>query len=416
MGILSLLCFVAAAAAQPDTGLSHGPMLGAVSETTAAIWFRTARPGEVVVTLAADGAASQREVVRTTPASDNTAVVRFKGLKPDTTYQYEIRAGGAPFRAKFRTFGPSLLKRPVRLVYGYGYNPRQRMKNDSIFLHMARRKPDFVLFIGDFPYTRAGRLNEVRAGHKIIRSNEGFTPLCCGTPTCAIWDDHEFGPNDCDGTHPYVDEALQAFKEYWANPYYGLPDCKGTFSSFVIGPVEVFLLDGRYHSRQSATHPTMLGERQFQWLCAGLKRSTARYKLLVSGGPFARVKRDCWGGKFYRAERDRLFDFLSRERITGVIAISGDIHRCDIHKLPLGRGQYLYDFTAGALARRHRCPPKDEWPDEMLYSYGNIERNMFGEIDFHPASDTKTAITFRSFSGKYGLSHRFRLSPEDLGL
>jgi hypothetical protein len=82
----------------------------------------------------------------------------------------------------------------------------------------------------------------------------------------------------------------------------------------------------------------------------------------------------------------------------------------------MGGGRFLYDFTAGALARVHRFPPKKAWPNEMLYSYGNTERNMFGEIDFHPASDTETAITFRSFSGANGLSHRFRLRPKDLGL
>ena len=74
------------------------------------------------------------------------------------------------------------------------------------------------------------------------------------------------------------------------------------------------------------------------------------------------------------------------------------------------------DNTAGALARVHRYPPKDLWPEEMLYSYGGAERNMFGEIDFHPAADMETAITFRSFSGANGVVQRFRLTPGDLGL
>ncbi len=415
---------VAAAGGQPapvspsqaDTGISHGPMLGAVSETTAALWLRTRAPSKVEITLASAAGSTRKMTLQTDASTDNTCVARFKGLEPDTQYRYEVRAGAAPFAAAFRTFGPSLRSRTVRLVYGYGYLPSNRMKNGSIFSLMAKRKADFVLFIGDFPYTRAGRRAEVRAQHKIIRSNPGFTPLTCGTRACAVWDDHDFGPNDCDGTHPYADEALAAFKEYWANPSYGEPGNKGIYSSFVIGHVEVFLLDGRYHARQRQENPTMLGEVQFRWLCRGLKASKARFKLLVSGTPFARVKRDCWGGAFYRAERERLFAFISANRISGVLAISGDIHRCDIHKLPMGNGQYLYDLTAGALARVHRVPPADNWPPEMLYSYGNTERNMFGEIDFHPPSDTKTAITFRSFSGKYGLSHRFTLTPADMGM
>ena len=178
----------------------------------------------------------------------------------------------------------------------------------------------------------------------------------------------------------------------------------------------MFLLDGRYHARQDEANPTMLGAAQFRWLCEGLRKSKARYKLLASGTPFARIKGDCWGGRFYRGERDRLLEFIGERRLTGVIAISGDIHRCDIHRLPLGTAWSFYDFTAGALAREHRYPPKKTWPEEMLYSYGGVERNMFGEIDFHPASDTETALTFRSYSAENGLVHRFRLSPSDLGL
>ena len=398
-------------------GLSHAPMLGAVSETTAAIWLRTHTACEVRIVLTAPGQEAKALNLKTEASADNTAVARFEGLAPDTDYAYTISADSAkPVRGTFKTFGPSLRQRVVKLVYGYGYSPGYRMKNDSIFTQMTRRKGDFVLFIGDFPYTSLGGRTEIHTQNKVIRSNEGFSLLTRGTPTCAVWDDHDFGPNDCDGVHPNADEALAAFKDYWANPAYGTPTNRGIYSSFVIGDIEVFLLDGRYSSRQSETNPTMLGPVQFRWLCDGLRSSRARYKLLVSGTPFARVKNDCWGGRFYEREREKLFAFISAQRISGVIGISGDIHRCDIHKLPMGNGWFFYDFTAGALARVHRYPPKKTWPEALLYSYGGEERNMFGEIDFHPASDAETAITFRSFSGKNGLVHRFKLTPADLNL
>ena len=402
--------------ALPTGGLSHAPMLGAVSETSAAIWLRTHVPCDARVSLATPGEDPRVKVLSTVAGTDNTAVARFQDLAPERVYGYTISAGSAaPVRGTFSTFGPSLKQRTVRLGYGYGYNPGQRMTGDSVFAIMAKRKPDFVLFIGDFPYTAQGKRAEIYAQNKVIRGNEGFGLLTRETPTCAVWDDHDFGPNDCDGTHPNAAEALAAFKDYWANPAYGSPGNAGIYSSFVIGDVEVFLLDGRYHSRQSETNPTMLGPVQFRWLCDGLQHSGARYKLLASGTPFARVKDDCWGGRFYQEEREKLFAFIASHRIPGVIAISGDIHRCDIHRLPMGEGQFFHDFTAGALARVHRFPPKQDWPEAMLYSYGGEEKNMFGEIDFHPASDATTAITFRSFSGRNGLVHRFRLTPADLG-
>ena len=404
--------------APAESFITHGPMLGAVSENTAAIWFRTRQPGAVRVNLGTHGKVAASLTLETKAENDNTAVARFNDLKPNTKYTYTIVHGETSVSSgTFTTLGPALRDRVVRMEYGYGFFPAQTaLVNDSIFLHMAQRKPDFVVFIGDFPYTSAGARAEIWEKHKVIRSDFGFPILTRGTPTYAVWDDHDFGPNDCDGTNPNAAQALQAFKEYWANPSYGTPGNAGVYSSFVVGDVQVFLLDGRYHARQDPKNPTMLGSVQFRWLCDGLQHSRARYKVLASGTPFARVKRDCWGGEFFRKERDRLFHFIAEHRITGVIGISGDVHRCDIHKLPMGNGMFFYDFTAGALARVHRRPPKAPWPDELLYSYGYPERNMFGEIDFHPAGDQKTAVTFRSFSGDKGMMHRFRLTPADLGL
>ena len=398
--------------------ISHGPMLGAVSEESAHIWVRTAEAASVVFTVREQDGQMEvaNQTLKTEAHSDFTCIAKIEGLKKDTAYSYDVAVGDQRFEASFTTLGPSLKKRPLRLVFGYGYKPGDKMKDpESIFLKMKERKGDFVLFLGDFPYTKAGRRTEVWQENKVIRDNIGFTPLTSGTSTYAIWDDHDFGPNDCDGTHEYAEEALHGFLDYWPNGSYGLPNTKGIFRSFVIGDVEVFLLDGRYHARQSKENPTMLGQVQLQWLREGLKNSQARYKLLVSGTPFARVKRDCWGGSFYRAERDALFRYIVEEDIQGVLGISGDIHRCDIHKMPLGKGRFFYDFTGGSLARTHRQPP-DPWDDRLLYSYGKPEKNMFAEIDFYPADSTGAAVVLRSFSGASGLTHQLKLTPQDLGI
>jgi alkaline phosphatase D len=337
-------------------------------------------------------------------------------LKPNTKYRYVVHVGKSKQQAVFTTPGPLLKKKGVRVVYGYGYQPNQdKMKpGKSIFMEMAPRKADLILFLGDFPYTARGSRKEIRSGNRNIRDVVGFTQLTSSTPTYGIYDDHDFGPNDCDGTHNNADEALAAFKEYWPNPSYGLPDNKGIYCSFVVGNVEFFLLDGRYQARKS--QKTMLGKVQFDWLCKGLQKSRSRYKVLVSGTQFGRVKADGWAGKFYLRERNKLFSFIAENKITGVIGISGDVHRSDIYKLPIGENRFFYDFTPGALARTQRTPPKP-LPDTMIHSYGKPnDNNMFGEIEFRPASDKNVAIIFRSFSAKDGLVYEHKLSPLDLGI
>lgn len=411
-----LVCICPAVFAGDAPTISHGPMLGAVSEHRASIWVRTTIPANVACTLSEVDTAAEplTKEVRTTSESDNTCIVRFNKLKKGEAYRYVVRVGASKHEATFKTLDPSLTKRSIRLVYGYGYMPRQnRMRpGTSVFMNMALRKPDIVLFLGDFPYTSRGRKEEVRLGNKALRSIVGFRQLTSSTPSYAIYDDHDFGPNDCDGTHKYADEALAAFKEYWPNPSYGLPDCKGNFCSFVVGDVAFFLLDGRYPARKK--QKTMLGKIQFDWLCDGLKKSKSRYKVLVSGTQFGRVKDDGWAGKYYVGERRRLFSFILENGISGVIGISGDVHRCDIYKLPMGENRFFYDFTPGALARTQRTPPK-RLPVTMIHSSGKKDdNNMFGEIEFSPSSEKDVAITFRSFSAKNGLVYEHTLSPEDL--
>lgn len=393
-------------------------MLGAVSEHSARIWVRSTEPSEIycVVSEIDNPTEKSEQVLHSSPTSDHAGVITFENLKMDTEYQYVVRVGKEQRQASFRTLGPSLRTNGVRLVYGscYDHADNKMKPGTSIFQNMASRQADLVLFLGDFPYTARGGRKELWEGHKRLRELVGFDLLTSSTPSYGIYDDHDFGPNDCDGTHRNADGALAAFKEYWANPSYGLPEGEGIYCSFVVGDVEFFLLDGRHPARKKQN--TMLGEVQLKWVCDGLKSSKSRYKVLVSGTPFSRVKADCWAGEHYLAERQKLFAFIEEHDITGVIGISGDLHRSDVSKLPIGKGRYFYDFTSGALSQTHRPPPKDK-PESLIHSYGKkLDNNMFSEIDFRPSSDEEVSIIYRSFSAKNGLIYELSLSSSDLGI
>lgn len=416
--VFTIFCLPQTVFSNDIPGISHGPMLGAVSENTANIWVRTTMPSDVTCTLSeVDSALGQRtQKVQTTSELDNTCTIKFDKLKKGTKYQYVVSVGKSKLQGTFITLGSSLKEKSIRIVYGYGYNHGEnKMKpGSSVFMEMDKRKANLILFLGDFPYTAKGAKDEVRDGNKKLRDVVGFRQLTSSTPTYGIYDDHDFGPNDCDGTHKNADQALAAFKEYWPNPSFGLPEDKGIYCSFVVGDVEFFLLDGRYPARMK--QKTMLGKIQFNWLCKGLKSSKSRYKVLVSGTQFGRVKNDGWAGKYYIGERNKLFSFISENTISGVIGISGDVHRSDIYKLPIGENRFFYDFTPGSLSRKHRTPPKP-LPEIMVHSYGDkTDNNMYGEIEFRPASDKNVAIIFRSFSTKNGLVYEHKLSPDDLSL
>jgi alkaline phosphatase D len=127
------------------------------------------------------------------------------------------------------------------------------------------------------------------------------------------------------------ENSRQAFLEYRANPSFGEGN-EGIYTSFRYGPVEVFLLDTRWFARTEpspvdAKQTTLLGKRQWDWLLAGLRNSTAPFKLITCGMIWddkESRESDDWGT--YEYERAALFDFLGKEKIGGAVLIGGDIH------------------------------------------------------------------------------------------
>lgn len=99
--------------------ISHGPMLGAVSEHAVRIWLRTTEPADVTCALFEVGTTSRQQTQKdqTKWASNNTCIITFDTLKKETEYQYVIRVGDSECQATFTTLGPSLTQKGVRIVY-----------------------------------------------------------------------------------------------------------------------------------------------------------------------------------------------------------------------------------------------------------------------------------------------------------
>ncbi len=118
-GLSGLAVPVAVAlAGQPDQNyISHGPILGRLSESGIGVWARTARSDGFAVRYgtAPDGLDQVSQSVRTTLDHDNTGWVHITGLEPDTKYYYELVLPGNPGptgrKGSFRT-----LPDPKKLV------------------------------------------------------------------------------------------------------------------------------------------------------------------------------------------------------------------------------------------------------------------------------------------------------------
>ena len=188
---------------------------------------------------------------------------------------------------------------------------------------------DLLLMLGDNHYANTTEPEKLRVYYTAHRLTGGWRELAAHSPIYAIWDDHDFGPNDSDGTQAGKEESLRIFKEYWANPACGEPGNPGCYYTFTRGDVQFFMLDCRYHRSPNKApdgpEKTMLGPKQLEWLKRELSASQARIKILSTGSEWETYsQKDSWAS--FLTERDAFFAWIDQQKIEGIILLSGDRH------------------------------------------------------------------------------------------
>jgi phosphodiesterase/alkaline phosphatase D-like protein len=147
-----------------------------------------------------------------------------------------------------------------------------------------------------------------------------------------MWDDHDYGSNDADGSSASRPAALAAYRQ--AVPHYPLEQrgFGGIHQAFSIGRVRVVMTDSRSRRTSSGRvlQPlTMLGAAQLRWLKDELSAAAGAPLVIwvntvpwiAKAGPFS----DNWGS--YAAEREDIANHLHRLGLTRrVVMLSGDAH------------------------------------------------------------------------------------------
>jgi alkaline phosphatase D len=141
--LLLLACFpLSLAAAEDDYStnhVTHGPMLGQVTENSVKVWARTHKAGDFTVRygLAPDQLDQTSDVVTTRVEQDHTGWTTLTQLKPQTAYHYQVYIGLVPSgpAGTFRTLpGAAAHRDPV-------HNPRGRFNFRFQFGSCANQNP-----------------------------------------------------------------------------------------------------------------------------------------------------------------------------------------------------------------------------------------------------------------------------------
>ncbi len=329
--VFVLVCIVNTLSAQLIT---HGPVTGGVTPTSARMYLRTSAVSEVRVELDTDpGFGNPLSVTDSTEYWRDTAVlVNIGGLSANTLYHYRVYVNGVldTLRGSFKTFPPV----GQRGHYKWGVLSCQEYGTYNAFKALYNRGPQLVLHTGDWTYPDYQLPGDHRTEWPIQqlsylkRYTEKFMVPSLRSAVYDYVPDNHDGAEQRDNQHfvsAYTDSnnvvhnvitlepvpplglqnVFKGYYEYFPGYPAAVDSTKGMYHSYRFGNAEVFFIDGRHCGNgQDSTFTyepqnnrwvfdpkpgqTLLGAEQLQWLKTSLQQSTADWKFIVSGIMFNR--------------------------------------------------------------------------------------------------------------------------------
>ncbi|HWL95120.1 MAG TPA: hypothetical protein VNT79_16490 [Phycisphaerae bacterium] len=236
-----------------------GPMLTMVSPDELVVWFqadRLATFGVYVIGTHGD-CVHPRKYVKAELVSEKQRIFLLRRkIKLPSYWQVFIAWSDQEevtdhwdwktlLEMNFRPSGlPPPLGKPGKYVFAFGSCSHQEKfcEAQPVWTAVAAEKPDCFLFIGDnmylpsdpadYPKTREAVRDLFCDAYDRERCVAEKQALLRSTLSFAIWDDHDYGPNNADRRWKWKDVALEALELYYPNNY-GLPDARGCFPTAI---------------------------------------------------------------------------------------------------------------------------------------------------------------------------------------
>jgi alkaline phosphatase D len=424
-----------------------GPMMGQVELRTAQVWLQVnAVVKNVAVKYWKNGQSTLAKTIfykGELGHEFNTVKVSLTGLDYNSTYQYQFIIDGKPVVAAtghfttqdlwqwrkpapdftFITGSCAYINDPINDRPGKPYG-----SDSTIFEEMAKEKASFMLWLGDNWYTRESDYFSEWGMHyrpSKDRSLKVLQPFLKAMPHYAIWDDHDYGPNDGDKSFIFKETSRKVFVNNWCNPSFG-QNGQGIFSKVTYNDVDVFLMDDRWFrsndgepdsvNGQPNWNKRMYGEQQMEWFKNAIRQSQGNtninFRIIATGSQVLNPlsPKDCF--RHYPVEFKEMMDFLLAEKMEGVVFLTGDRHLSEINKINRKGAYPLYDITASPLTAgfAHYAPEEKNNPARVF----SLEDNQnYARFNFTgQGQDRKLLIEFMGLKGeKLG---EYALSLKDL--
>ena len=407
--------------------LQSGPLLGYSEMREVKIWVQTKKAAEVKIQYINQKDSKDThwtDAVITEKSTAFTAKLTADEVEPGNRYKYILFINNKPISFPYETVFQTLPLWKWRndapdfsFITGSGAyisesqfdRPGTPYGSDyQIYSNIAETKADFMVWLGDNTYLRESDYNSVTGIFKRYthtRSTPEMQKMFAVMHHYAIWDDHDYGPNDSDRSFAHKNESFNAFQLFWPNPTFGIGDLKGAISFFSWNDCDFFLLDNRFYrtpDKSDENSKTQLGAEQKQWLKDALTYSDAAFKFIAIGGEFLNTSGifETYSNFGFAEERAEIIEFIQKNNIKNVIFLTGDRHLSEVSVLERGDCPRIFDITSSPFS----SGPAESPPNEVnpLRIPGSLfTQHNFTKIDITGTSkNRKLVVTFRDSDGK----------------
>jgi alkaline phosphatase D len=343
-------------------------MQGATNTTTTQIAVLVDKSQNIQYSLLYDnGVILPQKQVRKSQTFSTKAIdqITFQSLKLNTQYTLQVVESST---------GKVLDMRELKALDTNKLNPHiafiSCMKDKYVDMQkqmwplVAQEKPDLIFFTGDTSYTDREQNSDKskpspteieRLWRRYGETRESLVFFYMKTliPTIALWDDHDYGGNNSDGTLPYKADSKAVFDSYFAqDPMEGLIRGPGVSSYFTAFGQNFFLLDGRYFrspARIAEAQQTHFGKEQEEWFFSHIEKST-KPSWIISGDQFYGGYRN--GDSFEGDHPEDMVRFINKLKLipSPVVFVSGDIHYSEIMNIETSQlGYPTFELTSSGI-------------------------------------------------------------------
>lgn len=314
--------------------ITHGPVIGALTDTSATIYIRTYKAEKFILSYAADPSFKEPVYLRSSTQAemDNSCFIHIGGLHEHSAYFFRFQFGENTDSLHGSFITSPAPGKPAHLVFVTG--SCQESPNMKTFDVMRLHNPHMLIHTGDFTYPSYQMSDDypviysaVEESYRRRYQEPRMRELLHDLPIAYIPDDDDTwggSREKCiDRTNAVMDTiqhkirnsfSFEYFTEQMKNnclrgytehfPSYPLADSSNAYyQKFTVGNCDFFFIDTRSEADCNADQfkydsltnhwsfspdpkNHLISSKQMQWLKEGLKNSKADWKFIAGGLPF----------------------------------------------------------------------------------------------------------------------------------